>query len=73
MGDAIDPWCDVPLCPAPCKGPLVTRAEHHRGGEFDSAHRLVCLACGNGRPGTDEEVAQAERARDAWAARKAAS
>jgi hypothetical protein len=64
----IPAYCDVPLCHAPCNGPLVTRAEHHRGNEYDPAHRLVCLNCGDGRHGTDAEVEQAERARDAWAA-----
>lgn len=68
---AIPAYCDVPLCAPPCRGPLVTRAEHHRGGEYRPGVRLVCLNCGDGFEGTDAQVAQAERARDAWAAEKA--
>lgn len=67
-------YADVPLCPEPHKGrrrngPLVTRAEHRHAGAYDESARLICLACGIGRHGTDEEVERAERARAAWVAR----
>ena len=67
-------YADVPLCPEPhkgrrCNGPLVTRAEHRYPSAYPESVRLVCLACGEGREGTDKEVARAERARDAWIAR----
>lgn len=72
MTTPIPPYCDVPLCPVSgCNGPLVTRAEHHRRWEYDPAHRLICLNCGEGRVGTDAEVEQAERARVAWEAKRA--
>lgn len=71
LGATIQPWHDVPLhgCDGGI-GPLVTRAEHPRGGEYDERYRLVCLGCGDGVEGTDEQVARAERARDAWTAEK---
>lgn len=69
---AITPACDVPLhaCNDDDRGPLVTRAEHHRGGEYLDEVRLVCLACGAGVAGSDEDVAKAERARVAWEAER---
>lgn len=64
---------DVPMCAAlkwsikyddyVCGGPMVTTAEAHWNHRAEPEHRLVCCACGEGRVGTDEEVAQAEAAR----------
>lgn len=71
--DTIPAYCDVPLCADPCRGPLVTLREHQRGDDYwlTPGVRFVCLNCGKGIEGTDAQVAQAERARDAWAAKKA--
>lgn len=61
------PWHDTPMCP--CGGPMVGRRVARWNHRAELAHRLVCCACGEGRIGTDEEVAQAERADAAWEAR----
>jgi len=65
----IPPWCDSPLCP--CKGPLLLRAEHPRGEEYADTDTLICIACGNGSAGTPEQIAKAERCREAWEAEQA--
>lgn len=62
------PECDVPIhvCHDGNRGPMVTRAEHCRAAEYPDDVRLVCLACGDGIVGSDDDLAQAERARVAW-------
>jgi len=51
-----------------CRGPLILREEHPRGAEFDEDETLVCVLCGKGVAGTEEQIAQAEEARKAWEA-----
>lgn len=61
----VDPSIRSPRCL--CRGPMVLRSEHRRGGEIREDHALVCVACGTSEPGTQEQIAQATAARDAWA------
>lgn len=49
-----------------CGGTLVTCEESPHGDVYPDDHRLVCVSCNASRAGTDEEVAKAERSREAW-------
>lgn len=60
------PYHDTPICE--CGGPMVGRAVANWNHRAEREHRIVCCACGEGRVGTDAEVAQAEKADAAWKA-----
>ncbi len=62
-----EPWTDCPRCPK-CRMPCGS-AKHAReryGFDPNRPKALACLACGECWTGTDEEVAQARAADDAW-------
>ena len=74
-------WHDTPRCEAirrlrlgvqgVCEGPMVLVATAIFNHCANPGDRIVCCACGTGRPGTDAEVAQARKADAAWEAERA--
>jgi hypothetical protein len=50
------PCHDTPTCT--CGGPMVGIGNAHWNHRADDGDRIVCCACGDGRPGTEAEASR---------------